>query len=125
MYQVRILEAGSRDLARLDKPIGHRIVERIDWLATNLENLKPEPLTGDLIGFYKLRVGDYRVIYEIIPNEQIILIHAIRNRPPTRDLSQAVRSFQRDQPIHNSFQRSSAGLPQRRSAAANSVAEGR
>lgn len=56
-YRVRILEAASRDLERLDKPTGRRIVQRIHWLAANLE-----ALAGDLAGFYKLRVGDYRVI---------------------------------------------------------------
>ena len=55
-----------RELARLDKSIGRRIVARIAWLATNLDAIKPEALTGDLAGFYKLRMGDYRVIDEIL-----------------------------------------------------------
>lgn len=32
-YRVRILEAASQDLARLDKLVGRRIVQRINWLA--------------------------------------------------------------------------------------------
>ena len=28
-----------------------------------------EPSTGDLAGFYKLRIGDYRVLYEILHEE--------------------------------------------------------
>jgi mRNA-degrading endonuclease RelE of RelBE toxin-antitoxin system len=31
-------------------------------------------------GFYKLRVGDYRVIYEILYDEQTIVIHAVGHR---------------------------------------------
>ncbi len=77
MYHVRILESATHELARLDKPIGRRVVQRINWLAENLHELRPEALSGDLIGFYKLRVGDYRVIYEIIPKEHTIIIHAI------------------------------------------------
>ncbi len=80
MYQVRILEPATRELARLDKPVGRRIAQRINWLSENLNDIRPEALTADLIGFYKLRVGDYRVIYEIIPKEQIIVIHAIGHR---------------------------------------------
>ena len=80
MYHIRVLEEASRELARLDKPVGRRIAERINWLAANLDSIRPEALTGDLIGFYKLRVGDYRVIYEVIRNEKIIVIHAVGHR---------------------------------------------
>ena len=62
MYRVRILDAATRELARLDKPFARRIIERITWLATNLDSIRPEALTGELAGFCKLRVGDYRVI---------------------------------------------------------------
>lgn len=80
MYRIRILDAATRDLARLDKPAGRRIVERINWLATNLDSLRLEALTGDLSGLYKLRVGDYRVLYEIPEDEQTIVIHQIGHR---------------------------------------------
>jgi len=80
VYNVRILETASRELERLDKPIGRRIVKRIDWLAMNLDTIRLEALSGDLAGFYKLRVGDYRVIYEVLWEEQTIVIHAIGHR---------------------------------------------
>lgn len=80
MYHIRVLEEASRELARLDKPVGRRIAERINWLAANLDSIRPEALTGDLIGLYKLRVGDYRVIYEVIRNEKAIVIHAVGHR---------------------------------------------
>ena len=80
MYHVRILKAASRDLACLDKPVGRRIVERINWLAGNLDVIQPETLTGDLTGLYKLRVGDYRVIYGVVHSEKAIMIHAIGHR---------------------------------------------
>jgi mRNA interferase RelE/StbE len=80
MYRIRILDAATRELTRLDKPVGRRVVERIRWLAANLDDLNPEPLIGDLAGFYKLRVGDYRVLYEILYDEQTIVIHKIGHR---------------------------------------------
>ena len=66
MYAIRILEEASGDLARLDRPVGCRIAERINWLSDNLNHIRPEPLRGDLVGLYKFRIGAYRVIYEII-----------------------------------------------------------
>jgi len=80
MYQIRILDAAARDLARLDPTIGHRIVNRIRWLAENLDDVRPEALTGDLAGFYKLRIGDHRVVYEILHSYQMIVIHLIGHR---------------------------------------------
>ena len=80
MYRIRILDAAARELARLDKPVGQRIVERIHWLVASLDAIKPEVLTGDLTGLHKLRVGDYRVIYEILHQEHVIVIHAIGHR---------------------------------------------
>lgn len=79
-YDIRILEAAARDLAHLEKPIGRRIGQRIHWLATNLESICLEALTGDLAGLYKLRVGDYRIIYEVLWDERTLLIHAVGHR---------------------------------------------
>ena len=63
-----------------DKPEARRIVQRINWLAANLGTVKPETLTGDLAGFNRLRVGNFRVIYEVLDTEQILLVHAIGHR---------------------------------------------
>ncbi len=79
-YTIRILKAASRDLTRLDKRAAHRIVERLRWLAENLEKVKPQALKGELAGLYKLREGDYRVIYEPIHQEKVIIIHSIGHR---------------------------------------------
>ena len=80
MYRVHMLDAATRELARFDKPVSRRIVERIRWLAENLDDLRLEALTSDLTGLYKLRVGDYRVLYEILQDEQAIVIHLIGHR---------------------------------------------
>jgi len=80
VYRIRILQAATHELERLDKPIARRIAERINWLAANLDNIRPEPLIGELSGFYKFRVGDYRIIYEILQSEQIVVIHEIGHR---------------------------------------------
>jgi len=80
IYNIRILEAATRELERLDRMIGRRIAKRINWLAENLESIKPQGLKGDLAGLYKLREGDYRIIYQILRKEKIILIHSIGHR---------------------------------------------
>jgi len=79
-YCIRILKAAAQDLERLDKPTGRRIVQRINWLAANVDAIRLEALTGDLAGLYKLRVGDYRIIYEVLWDEETIGIHAVGHR---------------------------------------------
>ncbi len=79
-YHIRILGIASQELERLDRSLGHRVVQRINWLATNLDAIRLEALTGDLAGLDKLRIGDYRVIYEVLWDEKIIVIHAIGHR---------------------------------------------
>jgi len=80
MYTVRILKAATRELERLDKAVGRRVAQRITWLAGNVEQIRLEALKGELGGLYKLREGDYRIIYEILHQEKLIIIHSIRHR---------------------------------------------
>jgi mRNA interferase RelE/StbE len=80
VYCIRILQKATRELERLDKPIARRIAERITWLAANLDDIRPEPFKGNLAGLYKLRIGDYRVVYEILYDEKMIVIHQVGHR---------------------------------------------
>jgi mRNA interferase RelE/StbE len=80
MYQIRLEEEAVRDLEKLDKAIARRIVRKISWLAENIENIQPKGLRADLSKLSKLREGDYRIIYEILKEEQIIIIYFIGHR---------------------------------------------
>lgn len=80
MHRIRILKAAANELSRLDKTVSRRIVQRVNWLAANLGRVRLEQLTGDLAGLYKLRVGDYRVVYEVLDEEQALVIHMIGHR---------------------------------------------
>ena len=79
-YELRLLEEATRDLERLDRTVGRRIANRLEWLRNNFENITPEALTGSLTGFYKFRIGDYRAIYEILRAERTIVVHMIDHR---------------------------------------------
>ncbi len=80
MYQVEFTPTAENDLGSLNKAIAQRIFTKIRWLAENFDSLTPEPLTGQWKGVYKLRVGDYRVLYTFNPGEQIIIVHFVRHR---------------------------------------------
>ena len=80
MYRIKLLDNAVKDLKKLDKNTAKRITSKIKWLAENLENTKLEALTADFSGVFKLRVGDYRIIFEIIHDEELIIIHLIEHR---------------------------------------------
>jgi mRNA interferase RelE/StbE len=79
-YEPKILQQAANQIEKLDRAVARRIVDRIRWLAENLDNINPQPLTGHLAGMYKLRSGDYRVVYEILRDKRIIVIHQIGHR---------------------------------------------
>jgi mRNA interferase RelE/StbE len=66
------------DLHEIDGPIVKRILNKITWFARYFDNITPEPLSGDMSGLFKLRVGDWRVVYEVRKN--VIVIKAVGHR---------------------------------------------
>ncbi len=80
MYRAEITGDAERDLEQLDKPVAKRLRKRLKWLEENFERITPEPLSGPLADLYKFRVGDYRVLYDILREDQVLLIHRVRHR---------------------------------------------
>ena len=58
-------EDAVKDFNKLDTPIAKRILKKISWLSDNFENITPEPLSRQFKGTFKLRIGDWRVIYTV------------------------------------------------------------
>ena len=79
-YSVSFESESITDLDNLDQVVRLRILNKIQWLSVNFEQITPLSLTGQWSGFYKLRVGDYRVIYELDIEEQLIIIIRIGHR---------------------------------------------
>jgi mRNA interferase RelE/StbE len=69
-----------KDLKQLTPPIRKRIVAKINWLAGNFDQVRPLPLSANLAGFYKLRVGDYRVVYEFDQAIRVITVDRVGHR---------------------------------------------
>ena len=80
MYQVIILPKAFEDLSKIDKTIAIRITDKLTWLSENIENITPISLKGDFSGLYKLKVGDWRIIYDIDHKKKVITVHKIGHR---------------------------------------------
>jgi len=80
IYQVEIRPEALKDLDDLDINIGKRILRKLDWLRANFSYITPEPLKGEFKGLYKLRLGDYRILYTYDNEKNIISVHYIGHR---------------------------------------------
>ncbi len=63
-YRIVLTPAADKDLDRLPRAIELRIALRIDALGSNPRPSGIKQIAGRP-GYYRIRVGDYRVIYEI------------------------------------------------------------
>lgn len=63
--KVEWAEGAIKDLERLDKPVVQRILRKVAWFFNNFERVVPEPLAGEFKGSFKLRIGNWRVIYTV------------------------------------------------------------
>jgi mRNA interferase RelE/StbE len=79
-YSIQYKSESIDDLEKLDRQLQSRIIKKIDWLANNFEDITPLELSANLAGWCKLRVGDYRIIYEFSDGERSITVLKIGHR---------------------------------------------
>lgn len=82
MYAIEFLPAAKKELANLDFVIQKQLKEKIILLASDPAQLKNniKPLKGEYAGKFRLRVRDYRVIFQIIEEKILITIVRIGHR---------------------------------------------
>lgn len=80
IYYIEYDSDTIKELASLPRQIQQRVVKKINWLTENVELIKHQSLTANWVEFYKLRVGDYRIIYTFDVEEKLIFIVKIGHR---------------------------------------------
>ena len=78
-HVVRIAPAARREIKRLSKQNQRRVVAVMRALAVNPRPHGCTPVEG-FDGLFKVRVGDYRVIYKIEDEELLVVIVRVRHR---------------------------------------------
>ena len=73
-------EDALKDLQNLDRQDAKKIVEKVKYHLLLDPTKLGVPLKGDLKGFFRYRVGNYRVIYAIDFQEKEILVLFINHR---------------------------------------------
>ena len=80
MYDVVFSDRAQSDVRRLDRATAQRVIGKLRWLAENFEATKLTALTGPKQGLFRLRVGDYRVVYAFDRNKREIEVYRVRHR---------------------------------------------
>lgn len=79
MYQVLLERSAERDLRRLSADVHKRVIGAIQELATNPRPPGCRKLAGGQ-NDWRIRVGDYRVIYEIADAIRVVRVNRVRHR---------------------------------------------
>lgn len=85
-WSVRLAANFERSLRKLDKPTARRILMKLYSLA-DLEQpeTRCKALTGPLVGLWRLRIGDYRVLLDIQRGELVIVALDLGHRSSVYD----------------------------------------
>jgi len=78
-YTIEFTTSGAREFKALERPIQRRVATRIDALARDPFPPGSKKLQGEP-DHYRIRVGDYRVIYRVEGKRVAILIVKIGHR---------------------------------------------
>ena len=78
-YAIRVKASVEKDVAALPRDLTPRILQRIEDLSTTPLPFGVRRLSG-AEHLYRIRVGDYRIIYAVHHAEQEIIILYIRHR---------------------------------------------
>jgi mRNA interferase RelE/StbE len=83
-YELRFRPAALRQLRKLDSQISRRIKSTTEALRADPRPPGVKALTGQH-GWLRVRVGDYRIVYEVRDSELVVLVIQIGHRSQVYD----------------------------------------
>jgi len=78
-HRVVLTKRACRDLKQFIPAVYTRIIKRIEQLATDPRPPGARKIT-DTADRYRIRIGDYRVIYQVEDDRLLILVIRVRHR---------------------------------------------
>lgn len=77
-YQVILKRSAEKELDKLDDRLFSRVTSRLEALETDPRPSDIKKLSGQ--DSYRIRVGDYRILFEIDDTAKRVLVFAVRHR---------------------------------------------
>lgn len=85
MYKIILTKAVEKQLKKIPKKDQLKITDKLQSLSSNSKPSEVKPLKGKLAPYYRIRSGDYRVIYAIEDDKLVVLIIKIAHRKDVYD----------------------------------------
>ena len=78
LYEIRLLPSVRKDFRGIEKSEVRRLLRAIEKLTENPRPPDCRKLTGS--NLYRIRVGNYRIVYEIYDEESVLVIVKLGHR---------------------------------------------
>jgi len=78
-YTITFARSARKELERMDRKLGLRISDKIETLSAAPRSPGCKKLQGE-DNLWRIRIGDYRVIYSIDDKQKIVDVSAVRHR---------------------------------------------
>lgn len=79
VYKIEVKRSALNDLEKLDKRILRQMISKMEALTKNPRPVQSLKLSGSEY-CYRLRVGKYRLLYQINETAKIVIIFAVGHR---------------------------------------------
>lgn len=79
MYQLLVPDAVKKQLRKLDPRYKRAVSGALDRLC-EIPTTLGEPLKGEFKGLFRLRVANYRIVYQINHQRRVVLLITIEHR---------------------------------------------
>jgi len=73
-YSIEIKKSAAKEIAKLQKPVLKRVLEKIQALASEPRPTGCKKLSGE--EKYRVRVGDYRILYMI--EDDVLIVYVVK-----------------------------------------------
>lgn len=74
-YLVEITDTAYKELKRLDKPTRRKFDKAITYLTDEPFRTKTEKLVNHPAASFRHRIGDYRILFNLLPENIIQIVH--------------------------------------------------
>lgn len=79
-WTIELAESAAKTLGKLDKPVAQRIVKFLRERVATDPKTAGEALKGNLAPMWRYRVGDYRIICDIVDESVKVIVVKIGHR---------------------------------------------
>ena len=79
-WKIEFARSADKELSKLDPPVVKRILRFLKDRVSHDPRSIGEPLTGNLSGFWRYRVGDYRLYAEIRDSTVTVTVVRVGHR---------------------------------------------